>query len=108
MGGPPPAIPGVDGAPRREALREEPPLAAGADQVQDGVEDGAQVGRGPAHPLGPRQEGLDDVIIFGGGIIPDEDIPRLKQLGVSEVFTPGARMEEIIQFIRKNAHQASV
>jgi methylmalonyl-CoA mutase C-terminal domain/subunit len=51
-----------------------------------------------------RQNGLDDVIIFGGGIIPDEDIPRLKQAGVSEVFTPGARMEEIIDFIRQHAH----
>lgn len=51
-----------------------------------------------------RQEGLDDIIIFGGGIIPDEDIPRLKELGVSEVFTPGARMQEIIDFIRKHSH----
>ena len=50
-----------------------------------------------------RQEGLEDVIIFGGGIIPDEDIPRLKERGVTEVFTPGARMEDIIEFIRKNA-----
>jgi len=49
-----------------------------------------------------RQEGLDDVIIFGGGIIPDEDIPRLKERGVTEVFTPGARMEDIIRFIRNN------
>jgi methylmalonyl-CoA mutase C-terminal domain/subunit len=54
-----------------------------------------------------RQEGLDDVIIFGGGIIPDEDVPRLKELGVSEVFTPGARMQEIIDFIRNNSQRAS-
>ena len=54
-----------------------------------------------------RQEGLDDVVIFGGGIIPDEDIPRLKELGVSEVFTPGARMQEIIDFIRKHSHTTS-
>ena len=47
-----------------------------------------------------RQQGLDDVIIFGGGIIPDEDIPRLKERGVTEVFTPGARMDDIIEFIR--------
>jgi methylmalonyl-CoA mutase C-terminal domain/subunit len=53
-----------------------------------------------------REQGMDDVIIFGGGIIPDEDIPRLKELGVSEVFTPGARMEEIIEFIRKNVRRA--
>ena len=54
-----------------------------------------------------REAGIDDVIIFGGGIIPDEDIPRLKEAGVSEVFTPGARMEEIIEFIRRNARRAS-
>ena len=52
-----------------------------------------------------REQGMDDVIIFGGGIIPDEDIPRLKELGVTEVFTPGARMEEIIEFIRKNVRR---
>ena len=50
-----------------------------------------------------RNAGLDDVIIFGGGIIPDEDIPKLKALGVNEVFTPGARMEEIVEYIRKHA-----
>ena len=54
-----------------------------------------------------REAGIDDVIIFGGGIIPDEDIPRLKEAGVSEVFTPGARMEEIIEFRRRNARRAS-
>lgn len=54
-----------------------------------------------------REAGIDDVIIFGGGIIPDEDIPRLKEAGVTEVFTPGTRMEEIIEFIRRNARRAS-
>ncbi|HLG13267.1 MAG TPA: cobalamin B12-binding domain-containing protein [Blastocatellia bacterium] len=54
-----------------------------------------------------REAGLDDVVIFGGGIIPDEDIPKLKELGVAEVFTPGARMDDIIAFIQKNAHQAA-
>ncbi|HKS39378.1 MAG TPA: methylmalonyl-CoA mutase, partial [Blastocatellia bacterium] len=54
-----------------------------------------------------REQGLDDVIIFGGGIVPNEDIPRLKELGVSEVFTPGARMEEIIEFIRNNARRTT-
>jgi methylmalonyl-CoA mutase C-terminal domain/subunit len=52
-----------------------------------------------------RESGLTDVIIFGGGIIPDEDIPRLKELGVTEIFTPGTRMEEIIEFIRHRAPQ---
>jgi methylmalonyl-CoA mutase C-terminal domain/subunit len=54
-----------------------------------------------------REAGLEDVIIFGGGIIPDEDIPRLKELGIAELFTPGARMEEIVEFIRANARRSS-
>ena len=55
-----------------------------------------------------RQEGLHDVIIFGGGIIPDEDIPQLKALGVTEVFTPGARMEDIVKFIQRRSRRAAV
>jgi methylmalonyl-CoA mutase, C-terminal domain len=47
-----------------------------------------------------KQEGLDDIVITVGGTIPADDIPELKQLGVSEVFTPGASTQEIIDFIR--------
>jgi methylmalonyl-CoA mutase, C-terminal domain len=47
-----------------------------------------------------KQEGLDDIVITVGGTIPSEDIPELKQLGVSEVFTPGASTQQIIDFIR--------
>lgn len=49
-----------------------------------------------------REKGLDDVIIFGGGIIPDDDIPKLKELGVSEIFTPGASTEDAIRYLREN------
>ncbi|MBI4445453.1 MAG: cobalamin B12-binding domain-containing protein [Acidobacteria bacterium] len=45
---------------------------------------------------------LDDVLVFGGGIIPDEDIPRLKEIGVARIFQPGASTEEIIRFVREN------
>ncbi|MCS7080835.1 MAG: cobalamin B12-binding domain-containing protein [Chloracidobacterium sp.] len=48
-----------------------------------------------------REQGLDDVPLFGGGIIPDEDIPKLKELGVDEIFTPGATMDSIIDYIRR-------
>jgi methylmalonyl-CoA mutase C-terminal domain/subunit len=44
----------------------------------------------------------DDVVIFGGGIIPDSDIPELHRMGVSKVFTPGATMEEIVTWVREN------
>jgi methylmalonyl-CoA mutase C-terminal domain/subunit len=47
-----------------------------------------------------REEGVDDVVITVGGTIPAEDIAELKQLGVAEVFTPGASTQESIDFIR--------
>jgi methylmalonyl-CoA mutase C-terminal domain/subunit len=46
------------------------------------------------------EEGVDDVVITVGGTIPAEDIAELKQLGVAEVFTPGASTQESIDFIR--------
>lgn len=52
---------------------------------------------------GLKKEGLDDALILVGGIIPDEDIPQLKALGVHMVFTPGTSLDEIIEYIRKNA-----
>ncbi len=49
-----------------------------------------------------HQQNASDIRIFGGGIIPDEDIPRLKQLGVNEIFTPGSSTQDIVQWIRQN------
>jgi len=49
-----------------------------------------------------RAEGMNDVLVVVGGIIPDEDIPGLKQAGVAEVFQPGASTETIADFIRQN------
>ncbi|HEX9615028.1 MAG TPA: cobalamin B12-binding domain-containing protein [Bacteroidota bacterium] len=47
-----------------------------------------------------KQKGLEDVLLFGGGIIPDKDIEELKKLGVGELFTPGASTTEIIAYIK--------
>ena len=44
----------------------------------------------------------EDIKVFGGGIIPDDDIPRLKQQGVTEIFTPGSSTQDIVQWIRSN------
>ena len=49
-----------------------------------------------------RAQGMNDVAVLVGGIIPDEDIPGLKQAGVAEVFQPGASTEDIIEFIRNH------
>jgi len=46
-----------------------------------------------------RERGVDDVLVFGGGIIPDEDIPRLKDMGVAQVFTPGASLASITEWL---------
>jgi methylmalonyl-CoA mutase, C-terminal domain len=48
-------------------------------------------------------QGVDDVLVTVGGTIPADDIPELKQLGVAEVFTPGAGTDEIVDFIRAGA-----
>jgi methylmalonyl-CoA mutase C-terminal domain/subunit len=47
-----------------------------------------------------KEKGAEDIGVFGGGIIPDDDIPRLKKLGVSEIFTPGSSTQDIVQWIR--------
>jgi methylmalonyl-CoA mutase C-terminal domain/subunit len=46
-----------------------------------------------------KEKGADDIIVFGGGTIPSEDIPFLKKKGVRAVFTPGTRIKEIVDFI---------
>jgi methylmalonyl-CoA mutase C-terminal domain/subunit len=48
-------------------------------------------------------DAFDDTLILVGGIIPDEDEVELKELGVAEVFGPGASMEEMVEFVRENA-----
>ena len=52
-----------------------------------------------------RERGADDIVVFGGGIIPDADIPELERLGVRKVFTPGASMREIVDWVRANVGQ---
>ena len=47
-----------------------------------------------------------DIVVFGGGIIPDDDIPELERLGVAKVFTPGATTTEIVGWVRDNVHPA--
>jgi methylmalonyl-CoA mutase C-terminal domain/subunit len=49
-----------------------------------------------------RERGADDVAVFGGGIIPPEDVAGLKAIGVKELFTPGTSTQDIIRFVRDN------
>jgi isobutyryl-CoA mutase small subunit len=49
-----------------------------------------------------KQNEVEDVVVFGGGIIPEADIPALEQSGVAKVFTPGSTMDEVVQWVRAN------
>jgi len=49
-----------------------------------------------------KERGAQDVVVFGGGIIPDDDATKLKTIGVKQVFTPGATTEDIIKWVREN------
>jgi methylmalonyl-CoA mutase C-terminal domain/subunit len=48
-----------------------------------------------------KEKGLDDVLLFGGGIIPEADWPALSKVGVEKVFPPGASLEEITKYVRE-------
>jgi methylmalonyl-CoA mutase C-terminal domain/subunit len=53
-----------------------------------------------------KEKGADDVAVFGGGIIPPEDIAALKAMGVKELFTPGTSTQDIIRFVREHIRAA--
>ena len=54
-----------------------------------------------------KEQGMGDILVIGGGIIPDEDIPHLKEQGVKAVFGPGTSFSQIVEFITKTAEIAS-
>lgn len=49
-----------------------------------------------------KDRGAGDVAVFGGGIIPEEDVGKLREMGVRQVFTPGASTEDIVKWVREN------
>src|SRR5947199_2049676 len=55
-----------------------------------------------------RQNKMDDVLVVVGGIIPDQDVKKLKQAGVVAIFQPGTPMDEIVSFIRENVNPRGV
>ena len=91
-------------------LHQTPEMIANAAVQEDVDAVGLSIMSGAHNTLFPavidelRRRGADDVIVFGGGIIPDVDIARLKSAGVSGVFTPGASLATIIQWVRDNVH----
>ena len=55
-----------------------------------------------------RERGAEDIVVFGGGTIPDEDIQKLKAAGIAAVFTPGATTSEAITFVKTNVRKKSL
>jgi len=49
-----------------------------------------------------KQSGADDIVVCGGGIFPEEDIPKLKKAGIKEIFTPGTPLSEVVTWVEKN------
>jgi methylmalonyl-CoA mutase, C-terminal domain len=73
-----------------------------ADAVGLSILSGAHMTLVPRIATLLSEQGIDDVVLVVGGTIPADDIPELKRLGVSEIFTPGSPVQEIIDFIEKS------
>jgi methylmalonyl-CoA mutase, C-terminal domain len=90
-------------------LRQTPEMIASAALQEDADVIGLSILSGAHNHIAPRlmellkASGLNDVLVLIGGIIPDVDIPKLKDIGVKGVFLPGTPMQQIIDFINGNA-----
>ena len=73
-----------------------------ADAVGISILSGAHMTLVPRILEGLRENGVDDVLVVVGGTIPREDVEELKKQGVAEIFTPGAPVSEIVEFLRAN------
>jgi methylmalonyl-CoA mutase C-terminal domain/subunit len=93
-------------------LRQTPEMIAAAALQEDADVIGLSILSGAHNHIAPqlmkllKEKGLDDVLVVIGGIIPDPDIPRLKEIGVKGVFLPGTPMQDIIDFINSHARTA--
>ena len=89
-------------------LHQTPEMIANAAVQEDVDGVGLSIMSGAHNTLFPavidalKAKGATDVIVFGGGIIPETDLERLKTAGVSGVFTPGTTLEQIITWVRDN------
>jgi methylmalonyl-CoA mutase C-terminal domain/subunit len=90
-------------------LRQTPEQVVAAALQEDADVIGLSILSGAHNHIAPRlmdllkAKGLDDVLVVIGGIIPDLDIPKLKEIGVKGIFLPGTPMQEIVDFINANA-----
>ncbi len=89
-------------------LHQTPEMIAEAAVQEDADAVGLSVLSGAHMTLFPevmrllKERGAGEIAVFGGGIIPDDDAVKLKQMGVRQIFTPGASTEEIVKWVREN------
>ena len=89
-------------------LRQTPEMIVNASLQEDVDVIGLSILSGAHNAIVPRvmellrQNNMQDVMVLVGGIIPDVDVPKMKQAGVAGIFQPGTAMDEIVQFIRQH------
>jgi methylmalonyl-CoA mutase C-terminal domain/subunit len=89
-------------------LHQTPEMIASAAVQEDVDAVGLSIMSGAHNTLFPaviqalRARGADDVLVFGGGIIPEEDFPRLREAGVAGLFTPGTTLGAIVEWVHQN------
>lgn len=94
-------------------LHQTPAMIATAAVQEDVDAVGLSIMSGAHNTLFPavmealREQGAGDIVVFGGGIIPDEDADRLRAAGVKCVFTPGTPLPSIIEWVRANVSPAA-
>lgn len=95
-------------------LHQTPEMIAAAAVQEDVDAIGLSILSGAHNVLLPRlmdllrQQGVEDIKVFAGGIIPDEDIPGLQAAGIAAIFTPGSRLEEIVTWVREHVKPRGV
>jgi methylmalonyl-CoA mutase C-terminal domain/subunit len=86
----------------------ESALQEDVDAIGLSILSGAHMTLFPAILEQMKSRGLDDVVVFGGGIIPEEDIGKLAELGIRGIFRPGATTEDIVQWVRANVRPHAI
>jgi methylmalonyl-CoA mutase C-terminal domain/subunit len=95
-------------------LRQTPEMIVNAALQEDVHVIGLSILSGAHNAIVPRvmdllrKNNVDDVLVLVGGIIPDQDVAALKQLGVAAIFQPGTAMDDIVKFIRENVKRRGV
>lgn len=90
-------------------LRQTPEMIVNAALQEDVDVIAMSILSGAHHSLFSRvmelikQNKMDNVLIIGGGVIPDEDIPELKQLGIAEIFTPNTPLSQSVDYVKTHA-----